>query len=118
MGDSLKYAPYTIEANGQWKIQNIWGSRAILNGTTAYVKAPNVIDVGTRENYEKFCDMVRSGDYTLDQLLDLMEKGWQVGIKNKEKQWEGIKNKGKTAKDTLEDPQKVQNIRLKLEMLI
>lgn len=106
LGDSLKYAPYTIEANGQWKIQNIWGSRAILNGTTAYVKAPNVIDVGTRENYEKFCDMVRSGDYTLDQLLDLMEKGWQVGIKNKEKQWEGIKNKGKTAKDTLEDPQK------------
>lgn len=106
LGDSLTYAPYTIEANGQWKIQQIWGSRAILDGTTAYVKSPNVIDVGTRENYEKFCEMVRSGDYTLDELLELMEEGWKVKIKNKESQWEGIKNKGKTAKDTLTDPEK------------
>lgn len=65
-----------------------------------------LIDVGTLENFEKFCDLVETGEYTLAELLNLMERGWVVQIKNKEKQWEGIKNNGKTAKETLDDPEK------------
>lgn len=65
-----------------------------------------LIDVGTLENFEQFCDLVKTGEYTLAELLNLMERGWITQIKNKEKQWEGIKNHGKTAKETLDDPEK------------
>lgn len=98
LGDSLTYSPYTIEANGKWQIQDIWGSRAILDGTTAYINAPNVIDVGTRENYEKFCEKVRSGEYTLAELLNLIEKGW---VANPEYE-KAVAKDGTVAKDVID----------------
>lgn len=74
------------------------------------IKANNfydiLIDVGTLENFEQFCDLVKTGKYTLAELLNLMERGWITQIKDKKKQWEGIKNQGKTAKETLDDPEK------------
>lgn len=106
LGEADLWCPYAISVNDKNDIQNIWGQKNVLDGVTAYVHAPNVIEVGSRENYEKFCEYVSSGDYTLAELLNLMQKGWKVQIKNNEKEWEGIKNQGKTAKQTLEDPEK------------
>lgn len=36
----------------------------------------HVIDVGTLENYKKWYDTVRGGNYTFAELLNLMERGW------------------------------------------
>lgn len=85
---------------------DMYNIRHVLNGVDKACYADNVINVETEKNFKKFCEYIKSGEYTLPDLLELMETGWKVEIKNKEKQWEGIKNRGKTAKETLTDPQK------------
>lgn len=51
-------------------------SRKILDPAAVEVWDEHVIDVGTLENYKKWYDTVRGGEYTFVELLNLMERGW------------------------------------------
>lgn len=95
-----RYCPVNENTSDLYKAQNV------LDGKNRYFHGENIINVKTLENFKKFCEYVSSGDYTLDELLDIMEKGWKVKIAKGEKEWDGVKNKGKTANDTLNDPDK------------
>lgn len=87
-------------------ISSLWNGRTLLYGTAPMIQGDNVIDVGTEENFKQFCEYVSTGKYTLAELLNLMERGWIIEINKGKKEWEGVKNRGKTAKETLEDPEK------------
>lgn len=65
-----------------------------------------LIDVGNLENFQKWSETVLTENYALKDLLKLMKKGWELEINDGEKEWEGVKNNGKTAKETLTNPEK------------
>lgn len=62
-----------------------------------------IIDVGTKENFDKWCEFTKSGNYTYAELLNLMKKGWIVSMADGEKQWEG-ENNPERQKETVKDP--------------
>lgn len=55
---------------------DMYNTRHVLNGVDKACYADNVIDVKTKENFDKFCEYIFSGKYTLAELLNLIEKGW------------------------------------------
>ena len=71
-----------------------------MDSNKAIVKAPNLIDCGTYENVEKFRDVIKSGKYSLDDLLKLMADGWKG---EKGASWTSIDDDGKTLKKKLDD---------------
>lgn len=74
-------------------------NRGIMDSNKAIVKAPNLIDCGTYENVQKFRELILTGNYTLDELLELMADGWKGVVGHS---WGGIDDGGETAKKTLE----------------
>lgn len=103
-----KYAPVIMPDlyNGVASSSNVSGSGIDLQHFLNMYKGRNVlmngliwdeylIDVGTVENFHKFCEYLLSGDYTLQELLNLMKDGWKVEISKGNKEWEGIKSNKK-----------------------
>lgn len=63
------------------------------------VECDNLIRCETRSNFEKFNEMIQTGKYDYEELLDLMEDGWKS---EKDSSWSGIQDGGETAKKVLE----------------
>ncbi len=95
-----------------WQIDfdTLFDAREILGGkmdlNRGEIHCDNLINVDTEANFLKFCQLIQSGKYKLDEVIDLIHDGWKVQINNGKKEWEGIQNGGNTALETLNNPQK------------
>lgn len=74
-------------------------NREILDGYVKICDAPWLINCETESDFDRFSELIQSGEYTLDELLECMADGWK-GLKTST--WTGIKDKGATAKKVLE----------------
>ena len=92
-------SPLGLQRFGDF-INYIISNRAIINSDLAKIYSSNLISCGNYENVEKFRQYIKTGDYTVEELLDCMEDGWK-GMKTTH--FPGIDDKGKTAKKALEN---------------
>ncbi len=98
--------PYNLPESIAEPYLDAFRGRILLDPLSKNVQVwdDNIIDVDNLKNYQKWTETVNSGNYVLKDLLKLMKGGWKVEINDEEKEWEGIKNNGKTAKETLTRP--------------
>lgn len=73
-------------------------NRDVLISEDRNCVAPWLIDCETEPNFKKFTELVQSGDYTLNQLLECMRDGWK-GLPKKS--WQSVEDKGETAKKVI-----------------
>lgn len=104
---SLKYPDCGLTDIMVKQYYDAFRSRILLdpNQTDVRVWDDYLIDVGNLTNFQKWNETVNSGNYVLKDLLKLMKKGWEIEINDGEKEWEGIKNNGETAKEALAQPE-------------
>lgn len=74
-------------------------ARHIINPSELAVDDEYLIDCNTEENAKKFQELILSGEYTYEELLELMADGWK-GLRTAT--WTGVEDEGETAKKVME----------------
>ena len=73
-------------------------NRQKVDGYVKVCEAPYLIDCDTKDNFDRFSELIQTKDYTLDQLLDCMKDGWKSLPK---KSWKAVDDKGETTKKVM-----------------